>query len=196
LDIALTRFDEADTGGRRITPEDFDQIVLRHQRRIFRILLSLVRDANAADTLTQECFLRAFRKRGDFRGEAGIATWIVRIAINLARDHNRSRRMIFWRRLERTDRIERVRVVDAGPSPEKALADRELWDAVRSAVDALPERQRTVFLLRFVEEMPLDEIAEATGLRPGTVKTHLFRALAAVRTACGRSEVREIETRE
>ena len=64
--------------------------------------------------------------------------------------------------------------------------NRELVDAVRSAVERLPERQKAVFLLRFVEEMPLEAIAEATKMKLGTVKTHLFRAVAAVRASCNK----------
>src|SRR4030042_1134425 len=72
--------------------EGFDHIVVTHQRRIHRILLALLRDADAADTLTQEVFFRAFAKRSSFRGDASVGTWLVRIALNLARDHRRCRR--------------------------------------------------------------------------------------------------------
>lgn len=72
-----------------IEQEDFDWIVSQNQKRIYRTLLLLVRDADAAEVLTQECFLRAFPKRGEFRGESALTTWLVRIAVNLARDHNR-----------------------------------------------------------------------------------------------------------
>ena len=76
--------------------DDFDGIVFQNQKRIYRTLLLLVRDADAAENLTQECFLHAFRMRNGFRGESGVATWLVRIAINLAHDHNRNRRWAFW----------------------------------------------------------------------------------------------------
>ena len=82
-----------------IGPEDFEWMVLRHQKQIYRVLLLLLRDADAAETLTQECFLRAFKKHRSFRGESSLATWLVKIAINLARDHKRNRRWEFWRRL-------------------------------------------------------------------------------------------------
>jgi RNA polymerase sigma-70 factor (ECF subfamily) len=74
-------------------------LVRLHQRRIYRVLLAIVRDPDAADTLTQECFLRAYEKRASFRGEAKVETWLVRIAMNLARDHAKNRRQSFWRRL-------------------------------------------------------------------------------------------------
>src|SRR5207237_1371910 len=74
-----------------IDAAQFDEIVLLHQKRILRLLLSILRDREAAETLTQECFLRAFRNRGNFRHEASVSTWLFRIAVNLARDHQRNR---------------------------------------------------------------------------------------------------------
>jgi RNA polymerase sigma-70 factor (ECF subfamily) len=186
LDVALTHVAGEDIELQRIEPEDFDGIVARHQRQIYRVLLCMVRDADTADTLTQECFLRAFKKRGRFRGESSLATWLVRIAINLAHDHNRSRRLAFWRKVERPERMDAIRSADWHRSPEQALMNRESVDAVRSAAEKLPDRQRTVFLLRFVEEMPLEAIAEATGLKLGTVKSHLFRGIEAVKASCNR----------
>jgi RNA polymerase sigma-70 factor (ECF subfamily) len=164
---------------------DFDQLMRLHQRRVYRLLLGMVRDPEAADTLTQECFLRAWRKRSSFRGEATVGTWLIRIAVNLARDHARNRRLAFWRRLlsapaeEVRTQAEQLPSLQAGP--EQTLLARQELNAVWSVVEALPQQQKAVFLLRFVEEMSLEEIARALGLRPGTVKSHLFRALSAVK---------------
>ena len=155
-----TRVADVETEKGPIGPEDFDWIVLRHQQQVYRTLLSLVRDADAAETLTQECFLRAFRNHRGFRGKSGLATWLVRIAINLAHDHNRNRRWAFWRRLARTDNVEAIRESSAQRSPEQALMHVEAVDAVRSAVERLPERQKTAFMLRFIEDMPLEAVAE------------------------------------
>ncbi len=169
-----------------MTREAFDRIVLDHQRRIHRILLTLVRDRDAAESLTQDCFLRAYAKRGDFRGDASIGTWLVRIALNLARDHAKSRRVAFWRRMGRTDSRGDAagvasRLSDPDPHPERTLIARERLAAVWTTVDRLPVRQRESFVLRFVEEMPLEQIARAMQLKTGTVKSHLARAVGAVR---------------
>ncbi len=164
-------------------PEDFEWMVRQHQKQIYRVLLFLLKDTDAAETLTQECFFRAFKCHSSFRGKSSLMTWLMAIAVNLAHDHSRNRRWAFWRRLARTDRIESIPMPDAGRSPEQILADKESVDAVRSAVNNLSERQRTVFLLRFVEEMPLQSIAEVMDLEVGTVKAHLFRAVNAVRKA-------------
>ena len=164
---------------------DFELVVREHQRRIYRVLLGLVRDPDLADNLTQDCFVRAYQKRTSFRGESSVSTWLISIAINLARDHGRSRRAGFWRRLfsvpaEETETA-LASAADLGASPERSLMARQELDRVWKIVDELPERQREVFLLRFAEEMPLEEIALALGREVGTVKAHLFRAVRTVR---------------
>ena len=167
-----------------IAAQEFDQLVRLHQRRIYRVLLTLVRDQDLADNLTQECFLRAYRKRDSFRGEASVETWLIRIAINLARDHARSRRAQFWRNLfHRVPQTETpiLEAPDHSPSPEVAILAREQLAAVGSILAKLSPQQRSVFSLRFFEELSLEEIAEAMELEVGTVKAHLFRAVSAVR---------------
>jgi RNA polymerase sigma-70 factor (ECF subfamily) len=169
--------------------EDFDALVLAEQRRIYRVLLAILRDPDAADSLTQECFLKAYEHRKRFRGECSIRTWLMRIAINLARDHVKNRRWQFWRKLfsepvgseERIDPVDQLEPVDPHASPERSLLARERLAHVSAVVDNLPNQQRAVFVLRFLEEMSIEEIAQATSLRPGTIKTHLFRAVSAVR---------------
>lgn len=169
-----------------IAAEEFDHLVRSHQRRVFRVLYSLVRDQDLADNLTQDCFLRAYQKRATFRGEASVETWLIRIAINLVRDHERNRRLAFWRSLltqsRRPDRDrEDLEIRDPAPSAERALLAREELAAVESAVKDLSPQQRVVFSLRFFEEMTLEQIALAMQLELGTVKSHLFRAVSAVR---------------
>ena len=172
-----------------IAREEFDELIPRHQKRIYRVLLGLLRDPDAADTLTQECFLRAYRNRTRFRGESSVGTWLVRIAVNLAMDHARSRRNSFWRLLFQAPH--RGTAHTAGPlahdladpraSPERELAARQELQAVWSTVDRLSPQQRAVFVLRFAEEMTLEEVAQAMALEVGTVKSHLSRALGAIR---------------
>ncbi len=179
-DAAATRAQDAEVALLGTCP--FDQLVREHQRQIHRILLSLLRDVDAADTLTQEVFLRAFQKRSTFRGEASVGTWLVRIAINTARDHRRSRRLAFWRRLAQGGGEVIARSVpDPRPSLDCAVIARERLAVVREIVDGLPQRQRVCFLLRFVEAMTLDEIAGAMQVEVGTVKAHLARAVGRVR---------------
>jgi RNA polymerase sigma-70 factor, ECF subfamily len=167
-----------------LTAADFDGIVRRHQRRVYRFLFMLLRDADEADNLTQECLLRAYQSIGTFRGESSLETWLLRIAANLVRDHARNRKRSFWKRLLGLGDGEQgpaAQVASLHPSPEQQLLAREEVQAVWRAAAELSQQQRAVFLLRFVEEMELNEIAEVLSLRVGSVKSHLFRALQSVR---------------
>jgi RNA polymerase sigma-70 factor (ECF subfamily) len=164
--------------------QDFDGVVQRYWPRILRFLIAAVQDSHVAESLTQDCFLKAYRSRASFRGDSSLNTWLLSIAVNLARDHARNRRFQFWRKAERNsvapENTEQL-LTDRRISPEqKALIDeqvRAIWDATKD----LSERQRTVFLLRFVEDLDILEIAEATGLSESAVNVHLFRAVRSIR---------------
>jgi RNA polymerase sigma-70 factor (ECF subfamily) len=181
LSLGTTR-DEAS----RATPlDDLESIVALYQPRVFRFLLVTLRDRDAAETLTQETFLRAWTARSSFRADCSIATWLIRIALNLARDHTRTGRFRFWKNISASavDVSEvAASIPDRKGSAESSLIAREQVMRVWETVAGLSERQRTIFLLRFVEEMDIPEIAQATGLPVGTVKSHLYRALAVIRT--------------
>ncbi|HVW76036.1 MAG TPA: RNA polymerase sigma factor [Alloacidobacterium sp.] len=167
---------------------DFDEVVRLYRQRVFRFLLASLRDRDLAENLTQDCFLRAYMAREHFRGDSSLITWLMKIATNLIRDHLRSKRLRFWTKTRETA-LDPVDVSDWVPdersSPEEDLIARTQVSHVWKAVGQLPAKQRTVFVLRFVEEMELREIAETTGMNPSTVKTHLYRALAAVRESMG-----------
>src|SRR5580700_1988881 len=79
---------------------DFTALVGRHWHPVFRFLLFSLRDRDTAETLTQECFLKAYNARQSFRGDSGVRTWLMRIALNLARDHARNRRLQFWKKTQ------------------------------------------------------------------------------------------------
>src|SRR5215472_1462408 len=162
---------------------DFDALVRRYRPRIFRFLLASVRSPETAENLAQECFVKAFQGRHGFQGTASVGTWLFQIAANLVRDHEASGRLKFWRRaLQAADLTELGNAIpDRQQSPEARAVIQQQVEAVWAAAARLPLRQRTVFLLRFVENMELLEIAAVTRMKVGTVKTHLFRALQAVR---------------
>jgi RNA polymerase sigma-70 factor, ECF subfamily len=171
-----------------IAAQEFARVVESHRPQIFRFLLASTRDMDLAETLTQECFLKAHRNWKYFRGESTAMTWLMRIAINLQKDHWRNRRLQFWRQT-RTNAVDLDEASEWLPSGERTaeqqLLARERVGQVWKAMDGLSERQRTVFLLRYVEEQELSDIAEATGLSEGTVKAHLSRALSKVRAELG-----------
>jgi len=167
-----------------IAAQEFVRVVETHRPQIFRFLLASLRDVDLAETLTQECFLKAHRNWKHFRGESSAMTWLMRIAINLQKDHWRNRRLQFWRhtRSNAVDVDEASEWLPSGEhTVEQQLLAREQVAHVWRAVKGLSERQRTVFLLRYLEERELNEIAQATGLSEGTVKAHLSRALGRVR---------------
>jgi RNA polymerase sigma-70 factor (ECF subfamily) len=178
-----TWLSEAESGGAEL-PFDFDTLVQTYRSRIFRYALLSLRDTDAAETITQDCLMRAYQALGSFRHDCSMKTWLMRIAVNLVRDHIRNRRLQFWKRIQNAPTLALERYTDdrgSGRSPEEAAILRQDAAAVWSAAQKLPDRQRTVFLLRYVEEMDILEITAATGLKEGTVKTHLFRAVRALR---------------
>ena len=184
----MTMQSAAGLAGIQLADADFSEVVATHRPQIFRFLLASTRDVDMAETLTQECFLKAHRNWSGFRGESSVLTWLMRIAINLQKDHWRNRRLQFWR----TTRTNAVDVDEAGDwlpsgerSPEQQLLARERVGDVWRALEKLSGRQKSIFLLRYVEEMDIAEIAQATGLSDGTVKAHLSRALSRVREQLG-----------
>jgi len=193
---ASTRVMAAGTALERLTAEavedpaaqEFARVVEKHRSQIFRFLLASTRDVDLAETLTQECFLKAHRNWKHFRGESSAMTWLMRIAINLQKDHWRNRRLQFWRQT-RTNSVDVDEASEWLPSGERTaeqqLLAREQVRRVWEATNGLSERQRTVFLLRYVEEQELSDIARITGLSEGTVKAHLSRALGKVRAELG-----------
>jgi RNA polymerase sigma-70 factor (ECF subfamily) len=165
---------------------DFESLLEQNRPRVFRFLLASLRNKESAENLTQECFVRAYQARAQFRGDSSITTWLMHIAANLVRTHESSSRLKFWRRALKSD----VDLAGAGDfipdrqvSPEQRAAAREQVERIWRVAGRLSIKQRTVFLLRFVEDMDLLEIAAVTGMKEGTVKTHLFRALQSVRAA-------------
>jgi RNA polymerase sigma-70 factor, ECF subfamily len=167
-----------------VTLGSIDTLHDLYSQRIFRFLLASLRDRDVAETLTQETFLRAWSAREQFRGDCSAITWLTRIALNLVRDHTRTNRFRFWRQVSQTavqaDDLA-AHLPHKGASTEASLIAHEQLALVWETVASLSERQRTVFLLRFVEELELADIAEITGLPISTVKTHLYRSLAAIR---------------
>jgi RNA polymerase sigma-70 factor (ECF subfamily) len=160
------------------TSDEFDELVAIHRSRIFRFALASLRDRDVAESVTQDCFLRAYQAWPQFRGDSSVQTWLTRIAINLIRDTARSRRFQFWK--QQTD-VAGIFIPDAGTSPEQRLAARQQVAAVWKAMDGLSPGQRTVFLLHFMEEMDIAEIEAATGITNATIRVHLSRAVSVVR---------------
>jgi RNA polymerase sigma-70 factor, ECF subfamily len=171
--------------------QDFDRVMEVYWPRVLRFVMASVRDRDIAETLTQDCFWNAYRSRKRFRGDCSVNTWLMRIAVNAVRKCYRNRRIQFWRQLQQsaidTSALNEV-IRDQGISPEANALVCEQVRAVWQATKNLSGRQRSVFLLRFMEDMTVVEIADITGMTVSSVNVHLFRAVRSVRKSMGRAE--------
>jgi RNA polymerase sigma-70 factor (ECF subfamily) len=172
--------------------DDIDALARQYRPRLLRFVMASVRDEDLADTIVQDTLLKAWRNRAGFRGDCSVNTWLTGIAVNLIRDHARTQKFKFWRKahataVDATDMANHLRAT--GSSPEGSLLAREQALQVHAAMDDLSPNQRTVFLLRFIEEMELSEIAESMDMPVNTVKTHLHRAVKSVRARVGGGRV-------
>jgi RNA polymerase sigma-70 factor, ECF subfamily len=155
-------------------PDAFATLVGRYETRIVRLVRGMVPESDTED-VTQEAFLKAFRKIGNFDGRSSFYTWLYRIAANTAMD---------WRKKERHRRHaplpEGPGGEDAVPSleagPETAVTRRELAARIDAAIAALPDKYREILLLREIEGLSYEEISKELGMSKGTVESRLFRA--------------------
>jgi RNA polymerase sigma-70 factor, ECF subfamily len=169
--------------------ENIDELVRVHRSSVLKRACWLLKDWDLAETVTQDCFLRAFNSRALYRGQCSVRTWLMAITTNLVRDRTRTHGFRFWKQV-RSSALDvcamENRLACRQQTVEAEMLTREKLRHIWATVDGLPERQRTVFVLRFVEEMQVSEIAETTGLNVNTVKSHLYRALHTVRVAMGK----------
>jgi RNA polymerase sigma-70 factor (ECF subfamily) len=177
------------SGEHRISElDDIDALVRAYKPRVFRFVAFSISDRDAAESITQDCLLKAHLTRTQFRGDCSIGTWLMRIAFNLLRDHTKSQKFRFWKSASASaiDASEVSQYLPSGAtSAEAQLIARERVQMVYQALRELSGKQRSIFLMRFVEEMDLCEIAAITGTTVPTVKTHLYRAVGAIRARLG-----------
>ncbi len=171
----IERCRAGDTGG-------FDELMAQNQNRVFNLCLWLLRDHEAATDATQEVFIRAFRGLHNFRGDCAFSTWLHRIAVNISSDHatRRQRTPVPLSTLE-TDDSPLPEPVSHGDEPGEALARRERRQAVRAALESLPDHHRLVLVLFDIQGHAYEDIAQILELPMGTVKSRLNRARSALR---------------
>ena len=177
MDSALREESEAIASARRGEAAAFGTLVERYQEVAFRTSYLIVRDAGAAEDVTQEAFIRAYRKLGTFREGEPFRPWLLRIVTNLAINEVRSRSRRFGL-LERTRVLADQR---SEPAPASEVEARDEASMLLRAVNELPADDRVVLYLRYFVELPEREIAAAIGQAPGTVKSRLHRASARLR---------------
>jgi RNA polymerase sigma-70 factor, ECF subfamily len=162
----------------------FRTVMQTHNRRLYRIARSILRNDSEAEDVVQEAYVRAFTHLEGFRGDSSLATWLSRITMNEALGRLRVRRPTA-NLAELDARGPEAEIIQfphtARSDPEKSMAQRELLQLVEQATDRLPEAYRTVFITRIIEGMSVEETAELLGIRPETVKTRLHRARQLVR---------------
>jgi RNA polymerase sigma-70 factor, ECF subfamily len=166
----------------------FELLVSRYQQRAYRLAWSILRDAEEARDVSQEVFIRLYKRAGSFGGRARFSTWFYRLVVNLSLDHQRRGR--WWRRFVRgggtnSEHDDRPDVLERLPAPssdpiETVDRDRrmkQLW----KAVDRLAPRQRAAVLLHVQEGLSTREVAATLECSEATVRVHLHRALTALK---------------
>jgi RNA polymerase sigma-70 factor (ECF subfamily) len=180
---------------RRIAQDDqkaFEALMRRHNGRLFRVARAILKDDAEAEDALQDAYLDAYKHIDSFQGGSQVATWLVRIVANRAlmrlRKQKRERVVVPFADPHSTSSDSRTEdVVDrTGESPSAAALRGEIRRILERRIDELPVAFRTVFVLREVEEMTVEETAESLGIPPATVRTRLFRARALLREALAR----------
>jgi RNA polymerase sigma-70 factor (ECF subfamily) len=169
----------------------FEALMRRHNSRLFRVARSILKDEAEAEDALQEAYVQAYRKIGGFRGEAEMGTWLTRIVINQAlmqlRRRKREQVVVPLRGSDPDREAEEANVADPrAESPADVTLRGEVRKIIERRIDELPVAFRTVFVLREVEEMTVDETAVCLGIPAATVRTRLFRARALLREALDR----------
>ncbi|WP_041862822.1 RNA polymerase sigma factor RpoE [Bordetella petrii] len=164
----------------------FDLLVLKYQRKILRLLGRMIRDPAEIEDVAQEAFIKAYRALPQFRGESAFYTWLYRIAVNTARNWLASagRRPSAPNAIETEDGEtfnETDNLTDIS-TPESMVASREIAETVNAVIEELPEELRTAIVLREIEGMSYEDIAQSMGCPIGTVRSRIFRAREAIAT--------------
>jgi RNA polymerase sigma-70 factor (ECF subfamily) len=178
---------------RRIAQQDqsaFEVLMRRYNGRLFRVARSILRDDADAEDALQDAYLEAYRHMGEFRGGAQLMTWLTRIVVNqaLMRLRRQKRHVVvpFATHTPDSGHEEADVADDRAEPPPAATLRAEIRRLIERRIDELPSAFRTVFVMREIEDMSVQETAEALGIPPGTVRTRVFRARALLREALAR----------
>ena len=168
----------------------FETLMRRHNGRLFRIIRAILRDEAEAEDALQDAYLDVYKHIGEFRGGSQLGTWLTRIAVNHALmrlRRQRRHRVVVPLHDAASGAAAEADVTDSHTeSPPAATLRAELRAVLERRIDELPVAFRTVFVMREVNEMPVDQIAECLSLPPATVRTRSFRARALLREALAR----------
>ena len=162
----------------------FDQLVSKYQRKLGRLLSRFIRDSAEVEDVTQEAFIKAYRALPSFRGDSAFYTWLYRIGINTAKNYlvAQGRRaptstQFDSEEAETFESADQLRDIN---TPESLLMSKQIGETVNAAIDALPEELRRAIVLREIDGLSYEEIAEMMDCPIGTVRSRIFRAREAV----------------
>ena len=163
--------------------EAFRELVEGYKRQAYSVAYDLMGTHEDAEDISQEAFIKVYQSIRSFRGEARFSTWLYRIVVNLCISEKRKKSSKDMEYYGDTIPEEAHHSQDIDPSehPEKALQSHRIQEHIREALDKLPSQQKTVFVLRFYQDLSLKEIGRIMKLSEGTVKSHLFRTLRKLR---------------
>ena len=159
----------------------FEVLMRRHNEQVYRAARAIVRDEAEAEDVMQEAYVNAYAHLRQFDGRAKFSTWLTRIAVNEAISRLRRRGRYESFDEDASNHVNAVFPMRSTPDPEKTTFSHELRGILEDAVDALPDGQREVFMLRQVEGLSTAETADCLGVSEDVVKTRLLRARAAMR---------------
>jgi len=166
----------------------FDLLVLKYQHKIVNLVMRYVRDPELALDIAQEAFIKAYRALPRFRGDSAFYTWMYRIAVNTAKNHlaaQRRRPMDVELDLQDPEQYDLHAKLKETDTPEGVALGIELKETVERAIAALPEDLRTAIVLRELEGMSYEEIAQTMDCPVGTVRSRIFRARDAIGKKAG-----------
>lgn len=161
----------------------YDLLVIKYQHKIVQLVNRFVKDPVEAQDVAQEAFIKAYRALGNFRGDSAFYTWLYRIAINTAKNYlvSRSRRFSDYQvDVQEAEQVENAPQLKGMDTPDSILMNEQIIEAIKSAIEKLPEEMRTAIMLREFEGMSYEEIAQAMECPVGTVRSRIFRAREAI----------------
>lgn len=161
----------------------YDHLVRKYQHKIIQLVNRYVKDPSEAQDVSQEAFIKAYRALGNFRGDSAFYTWLYRIAINTAKNYlvSRSRRYSEYEvDVQDAEQYENTPQLKGQDTPEQLLLNDEIVDAIKAAIEKLPEDMRIAIMLREFEGMSYEEIAQTMSCPVGTVRSRIFRAREAI----------------
>ena len=164
---------------------EFERLMRQHNRMLFRTARAILHDDAEAEDVLQEAYIKAYGAMGSFRGEAKVSTWLARIVANEAlqrlRKQNRRGAIVPLHSGVDVEEINEIPEGSMSKTPESAAERSEVRKLLEKRIDALPDAYRPVFMLRAVEEMSVEEVAEVLHIPAATVRTRFFRARSLLR---------------